>query len=140
MSLIINTFPFNKEVFVREHFSKSSDALDKIRYDPITDPEKTEAQPNFFITIFPYKTKSTLTIEDSGIDTTKNELVNNLGTIAMSGTKSLMEAMSGSGDVSMIGQCGVGFFSACLASDKIHVVSKNNTDVHVRICGRWFLH
>jgi len=129
MDIIINSLYTKKEVFIRELISNASDALDKARFLSVSDAEFLGENPEMEIKIdFDYDAK-TISITDTGIGMTKNELVKNLGTVAKSGTTAFLEAMgTGETSMSMIGQFGVGFYSAFLVANKVVVTSKSNED------------
>jgi len=128
MDIIINSLYTDKNVFLRELISNSADALEKARFHSVQDESFLGDNKDMEIKIEHDPEAKTLTIIDTGVGMSKADLINNLGTVAKSGTTNFLEAMAEGGDANLIGQFGVGFYSAFLVADKVSVTSKCNDD------------
>jgi len=125
LHLMVHSVYSDRDVFLRELISNAADALDKLRYEAIANPALLEGQPDLTITITPDKDKKTLTITDTGIGMTEQELIDNLGTIAKSGTQAFVEQVKAKqGDVHLIGQFGIGFYSGFIVASQVDVISR----------------
>merc|ERR1719172_497678 len=128
MDIIINSLYTDKQVFLRELISNSADALEKARFHSVQDESYLGETKDLEVKIEYDADAKTISIVDTGIGMTKADLINNLGTVAKSGTTNFLEAMADGADANLIGQFGVGFYSAFLIADKVTVTSKNNDD------------
>ncbi len=127
LDIVAHSLYSEKEIFLRELISNASDACDRLRYAALTEPSLIEGDPNYRVVLTPVKSSKTLTIADNGIGMNHDELVENLGTIARSGTAAFMKELSAGDsakDMSLIGQFGVGFYSAFMVADKVEVLSR----------------
>jgi molecular chaperone HtpG len=126
LEIVAHSLYSEKDVFLRELISNASDACDRLRYAALTKPELIAGDGEFRLTLIPDKAKRTLTVADNGIGMSKQELIDNLGTIARSGTAAFLDQLSGDAkkDVALIGQFGVGFYSAFMVADRVEVLSR----------------
>ena len=130
LDIVANSLYSEKEVFLRELISNASDACDKLRYEALTDPQVVEGDSDFQIKLSLDKPNKALTISDNGIGMSKEDLIETLGTIARSGTQAFMDGLASSAkgdkskDANLIGQFGVGFYSAFMVSDQVDVVTR----------------
>ncbi len=130
LDIVVHSLYSNKEIFLRELISNASDACDKLRYQALTDSSLLQGESDFRIRLVPDKDKRILSIIDNGIGMSRDELVENLGTIAKSGTAAFLESVKkdAKGDVSQIGKFGVGFYSAFMVADQVEVVTRKAGD------------
>ncbi len=130
LDIVAHSLYSEKEIFLRELISNASDACDRLRYAALTEPALAEGDANYRVVLTPVKSSRTLTVADNGIGMNHDELVENLGTIARSGTAAFMSQLTGDSkkDMSLIGQFGVGFYSAFMAADKVEVLSRKAGD------------
>ena len=133
LRLVIHSLYSHKEIFLRELVSNASDACEKLRFEAIANPDMLGSD-SLSITLIPDKDAGTLTIKDNGIGMSEAEVIDNLGTIARSGTKKFLETLSGDSakDAQLIGQFGVGFYSAFIVADKVTVLTKRSDSDAVR--------
>ena len=126
LDLVVNSIYTNKEIFLRELISNASDALDKLRFESLTNQDILEGNDNFEIYVLPDAESKTITISDNGIGMTRDEVIANIGTIAKSGTKAFLDKIKESGDATeeLIGQFGVGFYSAFIVADKVTLITR----------------
>ncbi len=126
LDIVTHSLYSEKEIFLRELVSNASDACDRLRYEALTRPELIKDDPEFKVSISVDEKARTLTIADNGIGMTEQEMIDNLGTIARSGTSRFSEQLTGDAakDVTLIGQFGVGFYSAFMVADKVTVTSR----------------
>jgi molecular chaperone HtpG len=126
LRLVIESLYSNREVFLRELVSNASDALDKLRFRALTEPDLMEGDDTLRVRLIPDEAAGTLTVDDNGVGMTADELAKDLGTIAHSGSQALLEKLEGAkkGDLDLIGQFGVGFYSAFLVADRVEVISR----------------
>lgn len=124
LDILINSLYTQKDIFLREAISNASDALDKVRFLSLSDPSIKEVEPEMSIKIQADKENNKLIIMDTGVGMDKNDLINNLGTIARSGTTQFLEAIKKGGNLNLIGQFGVGFYSYFLVSNRVTVYTR----------------
>src|SRR5438309_11691867 len=126
LDIVAHSLYSEKEIFLRELISNASDACDRLRYAALTEPSLAEGDASHRVVLTPVKSSRTLTVADNGIGMNRDELIEHLGTIARSGTAAFMSQVTGDAgqDISLIGQFGVGFYSAFMVADKVEVVSR----------------